>query len=88
MSLGPLKTERVLACLIQLSKNRLPVWQESNSGFSQSNTADRDVKPEKGAAEGYSQRGLRKEKPRGAKLALPRGVRGTNGSMRDIIREW
>jgi hypothetical protein len=27
-----------------LSKNRLPVWQESNSGFGNSNTAGEDVK--------------------------------------------
>jgi hypothetical protein len=44
MSLGSLKTERVLACLIQLSKNRLPVWQESNSGFADCNTAFKVVK--------------------------------------------
>jgi hypothetical protein len=44
ISLGSLKTERVLACLIQLSKNRLPVWQESNSGFGKCNTGAGDVK--------------------------------------------
>jgi hypothetical protein len=44
ISLGSLKTERVLACLIQLSKNKLPVWQESNSGFRKCNTGTEDVK--------------------------------------------
>jgi hypothetical protein len=41
------KTERVLARLIQLSKNKLPVRQESNSGFSDCNTATGDVKAKK-----------------------------------------
>jgi hypothetical protein len=47
MSLGSLKTERVLACLIQLSKNKLPVRQESNCGFKDCNTRDGDVKAKK-----------------------------------------
>jgi len=47
MSLGSLKPERVLACLIQLSKNKLPVRQESNCGFKDCNTGDGDVKAEK-----------------------------------------
>src|SRR5579862_9694437 len=48
MSLGSLKTERVLACLIQLSKNKLPVRQESNSGFGQCNIPEGDVKERRG----------------------------------------
>lgn len=47
MSLGSLKTERVLACLIQLSKNKLPVRQESDSGFEKCNTPVKDVKAKK-----------------------------------------
>jgi len=43
------KTERVLARLIQLSKNELPVWQESNCGFGDSNTPSRDVKADETA---------------------------------------
>jgi len=47
MSLGSLKTERVLACLIQLSKNKLPVRQESNCGSEDCNTGEGDVKAKK-----------------------------------------
>ena len=48
------KTKRVLARLIQLSKNRLPVWQESNSGFGDSTIIEKDVKAEKRSLRGIS----------------------------------
>jgi hypothetical protein len=67
MSLGSLKTERVLACLIQLSKNRLPVWQESNSGFGKCNTGTEDVKVKNG-----NLRNFHKARPMGARRMGPK----------------
>jgi hypothetical protein len=67
ISLGSLKTERVLACLIQLSKNRLPVWQESNSGFGKHNTGAGDVK-----VKNANLRNFHKARPTGTRRMGPK----------------